>query len=412
MLRQWSVLARHPDYLKLFTGSTISLFGSSITAVALPLTAVVVLSASPFEMGLLGAAGFLPYLLIGLPAGVWVDRMPYRTVLIAADVSRALLLGLVPVLALLGWLQMWQLYVIALLTGVGTLFDSVASMSFTPRLVGRGHLLQANSALAQSNAVVSTTGSALGGALVQLLTAPVAVAVDALSYLVSAACKFLIRTPGTAVAPAKQQNLRAALMEGFRAIARQPVLRPLIISATIGALAGQIQGVIVVLFLVRELGLPPALVGVSIAVSGVASVVGAILATPLTERLGYGTSYIIGCLVSALASLVLVAAAGPLLVVMAVVVAGQLLRGAGPPIYSVNQTTLRQALAAPEMLARINATWRFLVFGTQPIGALIGGAIAGVAGLGAALVIGSLGMLVSVGVAVWSPLRSLKTLPA
>lgn len=412
MLRQWSVLARYPDFLKLVTGSTISLFGTSITAVALPLTAVVVLSASPFEMGLLGAAGFLPYLLVSLPAGVWVDRMPYRTVLVVADVSRALLLGLVPVLALLGVLQMWQLYVISLLVGVGTVFDSVASLSFTPSLVERGHLLQANSALAQSNAVVSTTGSALGGVLVQLLTAPVAIAADALSYLVSAACKLFIRTPGPAVGQAKQQNLRAALIEGFRAIARQPVLRPLFVSATIGALAGQIQAVILVLFLARELRLPPTLVGAAIAVSGVASVVGAMLAAPLAVRFGHGTTYLAGGLVSALGGLVLVVAAGPSLVVLAVVVAGQLLRGAGPPLYSVNQQTVRQSLAAPEMLARINATWRFLVYGTQPVGALLGGTIAGVAGLRAAIVISSVGMLFSVGVAVWSPIRALKTLPA
>ncbi|GAB3425081.1 MFS transporter [Flindersiella endophytica] len=413
MLRQWSVLARHPDFLKLFTGSTISLFGSSITAVALPLTAVFVLSASPFEMGLLGAAGFLPYLLIGLPAGVWVDRMPYRTVLVVADVLRALLLGLVPVLGLLGWLEMWQLYVIALLTGVGTLFDSVASMSFTPSLVGRAHLLQANSALAQSNAIVSVTGKALGGALVQVLTAPVAIVVDAVSYVASAACKLFIRTPGPAtVEPARRQPLRSALAEGFRAIARQPVLRPLFVSATIGALSGQIQAAIVVLFLARELGLPPALVGVSIAVSGVASVLAAMLAAPLTERLGHGTTYMVGCLVTALAGLVLVLAAGPLLVVMAVVVASGLLAGAGPPIFSINQQTVRQSLAAPEMLARINATWRFLVFGTQPIGALLGGTIADVAGLRTAIVVSSVGMLASVGVAAWSPLRALKTLPA
>jgi MFS family permease len=412
MLRQWSVLARYPDFLKLFTGSTISLFGSSITAVALPLTAVVVLNASPFEMGLLGAAGFLPYLLIGLPAGVWIDRMSYRTVLVTADVSRAVLLGAVPVLALLDVLEMWQLYVIALLAGVGTLFDSVASTSFVPSLVGREQLLQANSASVQSNTVVSTTGSALGGALVQLLTAPIAIVVDAVSFLVSAVCKAFIRTPGPAHELAERKRLLPALVEGFRAIADEPVLRPLFASATIGALAGQIQGVLLVLFLARELHLPPSLVGVMIAVSGVASVVGAMLATPLTERLGHGRAYITGGLLASLAGFVLAVAAGPMLVVVGVVVVGQVLRGGGPPLYGVNQQTIRQSLAAPEMLARVNATWRFLVFGMQPIGAVLGGALAGAAGLRTAMVVSSLGMLLSVAVAAWSPLRSLKTLTA
>lgn len=412
MLRQWSVLARYPDFLKLFTGSTISLFGSSITTVALPLTAVVVLNASPLEMGLLGAAGFLPYLLIGLPAGVWIDRMRYRTVLIAADVSRAVLLGAVPVLAVLDALQMWQLYVIALLAGVGSLFDSLVSTSFTPSLVDRAHLLQANSALTQSNAIISTTGSAAGGALVQLLTAPIAIVVDAFSFLFSAVWKAFIRTAGPSHEPARQQPLWPALVEGFRAIAGQPILRPLLLSATIGALAGQVQAVILVLFLARELGLPPSLVGVAIAVSGAASIVGALLAAPVTERLGHGQAYITGGLIASLAGFVLAAAAGPVFVVVAVVVVSQVLRGGGPPLYSVNQVTLRQALAAPEMLSRVNATWRFLVFGTQPIGAVVGGALAGAAGLRTAMVVSSIGMVLSVAVAAWSPLRSLKTLTA
>jgi MFS family permease len=154
-----SVLGRYPDFRRLFVGNSISTLGSSVTTVALPLTAVVYLHASPAEMGLLGAVALLPYLVLSLPAGVWVDRMmSYKRLLVLADLAQALLLGSIPVLAILGVLRLWQLYVVVVLAGVASLFETVAAQSFIPRLVSRQQLLPANSALMLSNATVSTTG--------------------------------------------------------------------------------------------------------------------------------------------------------------------------------------------------------------------------------------------------------------
>lgn len=426
-----SVLRRFPDFRRLFAGNTVSLLGSSVTAVALPLTAVGYLHASAVQMGVLGAVALLPHLVLGLPAGVWVDRLPYRRLLVAADLGQLVLVGAVPVLALAGVLRIWQLYVVVALAGVGSLFETVTAQSFTPRLVPRDRLLPANSALMVSNATVGTVGAALAGVLVTALTAPVAIAADALSFLLAALCKSRIRDPGLpttrpdaakgtaapdAAAGGKgaggaRVGLAREVWAGLRVMFAHPVLRAVTVGATIGALAGQMQSVMLVLFLVRGVGLPTGLVGGVVAVGAAAGILGGLLATPVTRRIGPGRAFLTGQLVLALSGLVLAGAGGPLPVALGVVAAGQVLRGAGPPLFGVNQQTFRQTLVAPEMVSRVNATWRFLVFGMQPIGALLGGLLGAAVGLRGALLAGSAVMLLGTAVAAASPLRTLRTLP-
>jgi MFS family permease len=412
--RPWSVLRRYPDFRRLFVGNGTSLLGSSVTMVALPLTAVVSLNASPAQMGLLGAAALLPHLVLGLPAGVWVDRMPYRRILVLADLVQTLLLGSVPVLAVLGLLQIWHLYAVLVLAGICGLFETVTAQSFTPLLVPREQLLPANSALMLSNATVTTTGSALGGVLVSLLTAPIAIAVDALSFLIAGLCKARIRTPGPAVVSTERhrRHLWADILDGVRAVFAHRIIRAVTLAATLGALGGQIQNVVLVLYLVKDLKLSPALIGVVIAIGGVAGILGALVVTPITRFIGPGRSFITGMFLAAIAGLVLAAALSPLSLVLAVLVVAQVLRGTGPSLYSVNQQTLRQVLIAPALLSRANATWRFLVYGTQPLGALLGGVLGSVLSLRATLVIGSGVMLLGTAIACASPLRSLRELPA
>ncbi|MEV6288643.1 MFS transporter [Kribbella sp. NPDC051770] len=409
MKAQWRVFREYPDFRRLFGGSSVSLLGSSVTSVALPLTAVVVLGASPVQMGLLGAASFLPHLVLGLPAGVWVDRLPYRRVIVATDLLAAAALAAIPILAATDLLRIWHLYAVVLVTGTCALFSAIAAQSFAPLLLPRHELLAANSAFALSNSVVSTSGNALGGLLVQLLTAPVAIAVDAVTFLLSAAAKARISiSSGTVDRP--KESLGKGIWTGIRAVVEHPVLRATTIAATVGALAGQMQAVIVVLFLVRDVQLSPGLVGVALAVSGLAGIVGASVGVPVTNRLGSGPAFVLGMTLSSLAGLVLAAAAGPTALVYAVVVLSQLLRGAGPTLYGINQVTIRQVLIGPELLARTQATWRFLVFGMQPIGALLGGSLGGLIGLRATLVISSVIMLIGTAFALLSPLRSLRQL--
>ena len=414
MSRQWSVLARYPDFRRLFLGNSVSLLGSSVTTVALPLAAVVTLHASPTQMGLLGALAFVPHLVLGLPAGVWVDRMPYRRVLVVTDLAQMLLLGAIPVLAALDVLHIWQLYVVIVLAGTCSLFQTVTAQSFTPTLVPRQQLLPANSALMQSNATVNTTGSALAALLVQVLTAPIAIAVDAVSFLLAGLCKARIRTPGPTVVAAAptERHLWADILDGLRAIYTHPVLRAVTLAATLGALAGQMQAVVLVLYLVRDLHLASGLVGVAIAIGGVAGIVGATIATPLTERIGPGPAFIVGQSLASTAGLVLAAAAGPLPLAFAILAVAQLLRGGGPSLYGINQQTFRQALVPRRLISRVNATWRFLVSGSMPIGALLGGLGAAAVGFRATLIVSSVGMLLGTLIAVGSPLRSLTELPS
>jgi predicted MFS family arabinose efflux permease len=198
--------------------------------------------------------------------------------------------------------------------------------------------------------------------------------------------------------------------EGLRAVFGHPVLRGITVAATIGALAGQMQAVIVVLFLVRDLALSPGLIGLAIAVAGVAGIIGAAVGVPISTRLGPGPAFIVGMVLASLAGLVLAAAAGPALLVLGILIVAQVLRGWGPSLYGINQQTIRQVLIAPELLSRAQASWRFLVYGMQPIGALLGGTLGALVGFRGTLVISSVLMLIGTAAAAISPLRSLRRL--
>lgn len=409
----WAVLSRYRDFRWLFTGNSVSLLGSSVTTVALPLTAVVYLRASPAQMGALGAVALLPHLVLGLPAGVWVGRMPYRRVLVLADLAQMLLVGSVPVFAALGALRIWQLYAVAVLAGACNLSETVTAQSCTPRLVPRQQLLSANSTLMIGSATVGATGAALGGVLVSLFTAPVAIAADASSFLLAAWCKARIRTRGLAVvADGPRVPLRAGILEGLRVVFGHTVIRAVTLAAAVGAFAGQMQAVILVLYLVRALGMSGALVGAVIALGGAAGIGGALAAVRITRRTGPGPAFIIGMLLASSGGLVLAAASRPLPLALIILAIAQGLRGAGPSLYGVNQQTFRQALIPPAALSRANATWRFLVYGMQPIGALLGGLAASALGLRVTLIISSAIMLLGTTVAYASPLRTMRQLPA
>ena len=409
----WSVLASYSEFRKLFAGNSISVLGSSVTTIALPLTAVLYLHASASQMGLLSAAALLPYLALSLQVGVWVDLFPYKRVLLIADLVQAVLLGSIPFLATFGLLRLWQLYVVALLAGCANLLESVAAQSFTPVLIPRRQLLPANSAMALTNAAVGTTGSAIAGFLVAALTAPIAIAVDAASFLLAFLCKVRISTSQTSVTSrrASKERLHVEIVKGLRAVFGHRILRSVTIAAAVGALAGQVQNVVLILFLVRHVGLPSGLVGITIAVGGVAAVGGSLIVTSVTRALGPGRTFILGMAIQSLGGLVLVCAPGIFPLAVAVVIIAQILRATGPSLYGVNQQTLRQTLMPAEMLARANGSWRFLVYGSQALGALLGGYLGSTLGLPMTLVAGSAVMLMATAFAAVSPLRSLRQLP-
>src|SRR5215212_6066759 len=263
-------LWRHPDFMRLWAGQTVSQFGSTVTREALPYTAILVLGASPLQMGLLGAAGAAPLLLLGLFAGVWVDRMHRRPLMIAADIGRAVLLLSVPVAYLLGWMRIEQLYLVAALTGVLTVFFNVAYQSALPGLIHREHLLEGNSKLGLSESVAEIGGTPLGGLLVQLVSGPITLLLDALSFVFSAWMLRRIRAEEPPPAPPEQhQHIWRDLSTGLRVIWADPLLRAMAGTSAIQSFFGWFFGAIYGLYAIRVIGMGTAMLGITVAFGGV-----------------------------------------------------------------------------------------------------------------------------------------------
>ncbi|GAB3929816.1 MFS transporter [Kribbella albertanoniae] len=386
---------------KLWVGQMVSAAGSSITTVALPLVAVLTLQASPLEMGLLSALTVLPHLVFGLPAGLVVDRVSLRRLLVWADVGRAVLLGSIPAAAAAGVLEMGQLYGVAVLAGVITLLADTAAQTLLPALVSRAELMRANSASLLTTNVASTTGPSAAGFLVQAVSAPFAILVDALSFVVSAVTSYLIREPARVEAP---ERMPVRLSTGLRVLFADRVLGPLTLSATVASLFGAMQGPLVVLYLVRELHWSPAYVGIALTASGAAAVVGTLLATAWCHRVGIGRAYLSGQLLSVVSGAALATGLVP------VIYLGQMVSGLGMALFGIPQRTLRQSRIPPHQLGQATATWRTLVIGGQALGAALAGVLGTALGLRPTLLLSTAGMLIGVLIAALSPLRTIKTL--
>ncbi len=391
------------EFRKLWIGQLVSASGSAITTVALPLVAVVTLQASAVQMGALSALTIAPHLVFGLLAGIWVDRWSLRRVLIWTDLGRLVLLGSVPAVAALGSLRIEQLYLVAVLTGVLTLLSDTASQTLIPGLVPREDLMRANSAALLNLNLASTVGPSVAGFLVQVLSAPFAVIVDAASYVVSAVASYLIREPARAPAP-KRSEVR--LTAGLRVILGNRILAPLTISATVAAMAGAMQGPLIVLYLIRELHRSEWFVGVTLTAFGVAAVLGTLVASAWCRRVGIGPAYVSGVCLASLTGAALFIGLTPMILL------GQVFAGLGMSLFGVPQRTLRQSLAPPHLLGQVTATWRTLVIGGQAAGAATSGLLATAIGVRPTLLVATAGMLLGVLIALLSPLRTLHAVPS
>jgi MFS family permease len=401
------------EFLKLWIGQTISGFGSAITTLALPLTAVVLLHATAIQMGVLRAALTLPALLLSLLFGVWVDRMRRRPLLIAADLGRMILLGLIPLIAWLGFLRIEYLYIIGLLVGVLTVLFDIAITSFLPSVVSREALVEGNSKMQQSSSFISIVGPGVAGALIGLVTAPMAILVDACSFLASVISLWLIRTPEPRqllVAPTRR-SLWKEIGEGLHALWRTPVLRDMTIFTTIGSFFLTIQQTVFVLFVIDDLKLTAFQLGLVGSFSGAAAFIGALLVSGIARRLGPGPTIVLGEFLTGLGGVLLAAAAGSPIVVLFFLISGQISASLGTPLYSVNQIALRQAMTPGHLLGRVNASRRFLVFGIMPLAALLSGVLGHVLGLRPTLIIGAGGLLFAFLWAFFSSLRQVRAFP-
>jgi MFS family permease len=403
----------HAEFLKLWVGQTISGFGSAITTLALPLTAVVILHATAEQMGVLRAALTFPALLMSLFFGVWVDRLRRRPMLITADLGRMILLGLIPLAAWLRCLSIAYLYVIGLLVGVLTVLFDIAITSFLPSVVSREALVEGNSKLQQSSSFIAIVGPGAAGALIGLVTAPMAIIVDAFSFLASVISLWLIRTPEshTPLTESSRVSLWKEIGEGMHALWKTPVLRDMTIFTTIGAFFLSIQQTVFVLFVIDDLKLTVLQLGLVVSSSGTASLMSAWLVSSITHRLGPGPTIILGQLLTGLGGVLLAVAGRPPVMVLFLLVGGQIAAGLGAPLYSVNQIALRQAMTPGHLLGRVNASRRFLVFGCMPLGALLSGVLSNTFGLRSTLTIGAGGLLFAFLWALSSSLRQVRVFP-
>jgi MFS family permease len=403
-------LWRHRDFLLLWAGESVSQVGIMVSHLALPLLAATALGATPWEMGLLVAAERGAFLLVGLPAGVLLDRVRRLPVMIGANLVRFVLIGSIPLAWALDVLTFTQLIVVALLAGIATVFFDVGYQSVLPAVVGRAGLVEGNAKLESTRAAAEAAGPALGGGLVQLVGAAFAVLLDAIGYLVSAAFLARMRTRETVPLRDPARSLRAEMAEGLRYVVGHPLLRPIVLCTGTANLFGGVLAAVSVLFLARELGQPPAAVGLVLAAGSAAGVLAAVTAGRWIRLLGQGRTLVTALLVTGPLSLALpLATAGAGLAWFAL---GMAAVAYGAVVYNVAQVSFRQAVTPDHLLGRMNASIRFLVWGTIPFGGLLGGALGEMVGLRATLVVTAAGMILC---PVWllaSPLRRLRDLPA
>jgi MFS family permease len=405
-------LWRHGDFLKLWSGETISQFGTQISQLALPLVAVLVLDASTFEVAALGTVEFLPFILFTLPAGVWVDRLRRRPILIAGDLGRAALLATIPLAYFIDALALGQLYVVGFLVGVCTVFFDVAYMSYLPSLVDRTEIIEGNSKLQISASAAQISGPGVGGILVQIFTAPYAVLVDALSYLGSAL--FLVRIKTTELPPETPKSERPSmwveLKEGLRFVGGNPNLRAQAGCTATSNFFSNVAFAVYLVFTVRVLGLSPGLIGISLSIGAVGSLVGAVTAMRIARRFGIGpTTIAVSALWGPAALLLALAPVGN--AALPFLVGGIVLFGFSAVVYNIVQVSYRQAVCPPRLQGRMNSVMRFIVWGTIPIGTLLGGVLGSLIGLRETILVSAVGGALGVFWIVFSPQRHLREMP-
>ena len=409
MRLQLTGLWRHPDFLKLWAGQTISVFGSQITALALPLTAVLNLQATPAQMGMLRATHSASSVMAGLFAGVLADRIRRLPILIGTDLGFAVLAGSIPVAAFLGLLRIEQLYLVQFFSGVVAIFSDVTHFAFLPSLAQRHQLVEANSKLQTTSSAASIAGPGLAGVLIQLITAPMAIILDAISFLVSALFIWRIRTSEPAPAPvASRKSVQAEIGEGLSFVFSNPTLRPLAEALAIHFLFNGLIFSVFILYASRELKIESAMLGVVFAAIGLGFLIGALAAGRVARRYGVGPTMLGAMFTTAVAGLLIPLAAGALPVIVAVLAFALFLQAFGIQLNGINLVSLRQAMTPTQLQGRMNATFKFLNLIAATIGALLAGALSEVIGLRLTLVIGACGLFIPFLRLLLSPARSLQ----
>ncbi len=405
-------LLRHRDFLPLWSAETVSQLGTQVSLLAVPLMAIKVLHATTFQVGALTAIEFAPFLLVGLPAGAIVDRVRRRPVMMLCDLGRALALASLPLAHAFGVLTIGQLYVVVFLNGVMTVFFDVANMSILPSLVARERIADGNAKLEVSRSGAEVAGPGIAGLLVQWIGAVTAVLVDAVSFVGSALFLARIRAVEPPVEPhdpGERPRLRTEIREGLAYVWHHAMLRPIACCTATSNLFSSMISAVFIVYAVRELHYAAGTVGLVFAFAGIGSVLGALLCSRITRPLGVGPAIVWSILVTGVGMLLLGVA--PRAGAFGWFVVAWMLFSSSGVVYNVNQGSLRQVITAPRMQGRMNASMRFMVWGTMPFGALLGGSLGTALGLRPTLLIAGIGSLLPVGWVLWSPVRSLRAMP-
>lgn len=402
------------DYSRLWSASVVSAFGSAITRLAVPLLAATTLHATPAQMGLLVASESLPILLLGLVAGTWLDRRTKRPVMIVTDLVRGMLLLALPVAWAMGVLRIELLIVIAFLVGCLSVFFDIASQSLLPMILRDERLAEGNARLFTGWSIAEIAGPGVAGWLVQAITAPFAILVDAVSYLASAVLLFGMRPNEQETAHGEdtaRPHFVRELLDGLHLVMRDPVLRATALATGLWNLFDGARWAVLILFLTRTLGLDPSIIGVVFMASSLGYLIGSLLPQRVAQRLGLGHAILLGIVLATPSELLTALASGPPLQATAMAVAGFFLAGVAIPIYDINQFSVRQAVIPLPMQGRGNATMRTIIRGSVPLGAVVGGLLAERVGLRGVMVFAALGGVAAF-LAIWfSPVRTMQTLP-
>ena len=442
-------LLRHPDFLRFWTGQTISQFGSQVSQLAIPLVAIVFLGSSAFEVALLNTMEFLPFVFFALPAGVWIDRLRRRPILVGADAGRAALLATIPAAYVLGVLTIWQLYVVGFAVGVLTVFFDVAYQAYLPSLVDRDRILDGNAKLETTRSIAQTAGPAIAGVLIGAVTAPIAILANSISFVLSGTALVLIRKPehapgshdrgleaatataatavgggtmaadaaetsagragvvaaapsemapaatafpaaaSSAMAPSAAPGLRREIAAGIRYVWANPYLRAIAIAMGWTNFTGQIVFSLFLLYAVRELGLTAGTIGLVLGIGNIGLIAGALSAQRVARRLGLGRAIVVALGVAGPATLLIPLAPPddpiPFLIAQGVVF------GWAALVFNINQVSFRQAITPEHLQGRMNATMKFVATVTIPAGSVLGGVLATAFGLREALLVGAIG---------------------
>lgn len=408
-------LLRHPDFLKLWTAESVSVFGSSITQLAIPLIAAAIPGITPFEFGLLTTIEFLPFIFLSLPAGVWVDRLRRRPILIAADLGRALVLLSIPVAFALNALTIWQLYVVGFLHGCLTVFFDVAYQSYLPSIVERDQLVEGNSKLEITRSASQILGPGAAGLLIGLLKAPFAIILDALSFLWSAGFLFWIRRPEPPIAPhdeavhGPKPSMRQEIVVGLRYVTGHQWLRSIAATTGTSNFFGNVFGAILVLYLVRERGMSAQAIGFAFSIGALGVLAAALTTNAVTRRLGVGRMLVLTSIGFSLSGLPV--AFAPDALIFWGLALFTFLGGYAGVAWNINQVSLRQAITPPRMQGKMNATMRFIVWGTMPVGSVLGAALGSLIGLHPTILVGAIGGMVAFIPVTLSSARRIVTMP-